>query len=231
MSTLLLFIAALSAGHTEASIACTRKLDLVLAVDGSSSICGVGVTEPCPKWNAVTEFSKNIVNSLTIGPDDSRVAYLTLSDKAHLQWNLNQYTDKTSLLSAIYNVKYPGGKLIDLLSLHVILTGIFSGIRSPLFNVGDRPSVDNVAILITDGAPEFPPIVYDILSTLLEIVGKIKVFVVCVTHTTITPGCTESCARGIASSPKQANVTYFLVDNYLAIDEVTENLVKQICAS
>jgi len=73
------------------SPACTRKLDILIAVDASSSKCAA--TEPCPEWNAILQFCKDLVNSLTIGKDDTQVAFVTLTDEAKTEWNLAGYVD------------------------------------------------------------------------------------------------------------------------------------------
>ena len=65
------------------------KLDLIFLDDGSSSICE-GSTDPfCPNWKSNLEFIKNIISSLTIGPDDTKVAYLKYGDQTDLRWNLD----------------------------------------------------------------------------------------------------------------------------------------------
>ena len=65
------------------------KLDFAFVVDGSTTVCGG--TESCSNWNATLQFCKSIVNSLTIGKDDTKVAFATLSDYCNVEWNLNKY--------------------------------------------------------------------------------------------------------------------------------------------
>ncbi len=70
------------------SPACSRKLDLLIVVDASEIKCGG--TEPCPEWNAILQFCKDIVNGLIIGPDDTKVAFVTVADAVKMEWNLNR---------------------------------------------------------------------------------------------------------------------------------------------
>ena len=107
-----------------------------------------------------------------------------------------RYTDKTSLLSAIDNVKYPGGEYTDLLSALQIITGVFSILQ------GDRLGVQNILILITDGAPEYPDIAYGVESVVVQLVG-VGMFVVC-----DKPDCTAHHAKVIASPPQKVRYYY-----------------------
>lgn len=69
------------------SLACGRKLDISFIIDGSTSICGAA---RCPKWDAALQFCKDVVKSLTIGPDETRVAMITLSNSIEVMWDLTQ---------------------------------------------------------------------------------------------------------------------------------------------
>ena len=66
---------------------------------------------------------------------------------AKLQFYLNNYTDSTSLISAIRAIHYDGG--------NTNTTGGLRTMRLEIFNAahGDRLDVNNLCILITDGVP------------------------------------------------------------------------------
>lgn len=72
-------------------LACERKLDLCVLLDGSSTICNG--SETCLKWNSTLQFSKDFVSSFKIGPDDTKVALATIGDKFNKEWNLNGYVE------------------------------------------------------------------------------------------------------------------------------------------
>ena len=55
----------------------------------NSTVCG-GSIEPCDRWYAILQFCKDLVNSLTIGPVDTRVAVMTFGDMTNVEWNLKQ---------------------------------------------------------------------------------------------------------------------------------------------
>lgn len=60
-----------------------------------------------------------------------------------------RYTNKAELVNAIHNLPYPGGQTDTAGGVRVM--------RTQVFNVeGDRPFVNNTAIIITDGLPTDP---------------------------------------------------------------------------
>src|SRR5688572_1020538 len=85
-----------------------------------------------------------------------------------------RYTDKTTLLSAIENVTYPGGefKKVGLLSTIALITEIFNR------GDGDREDAMNVVVLITDGIPDFDRITAYLVSTAYQ-QARILAMLVC----------------------------------------------------
>jgi hypothetical protein len=220
MKAVLLLIVAFAVAHIEAGETCNRKLDFALIVDGSTSICPT--SDPCPLWYSILQLCKDIVDSLDIGFNKTRVAMVGLYDNAEVFWNLTKYTDKESLRSAIDKVPYRGGELstpISLVSIAEIITGVFN----PL--IGDRLCVQNIKIIISDGAPKFPDLVWFAESLAVQVVRDVIVFAVC-----IKPRCTDQVAKAVASYSEKANETYFFVDDNFTIDKVKDPLVKSMCA-
>ena len=72
-------------------------MDLAFVVDGSGSICDAdpnfnyAVDTTCDNWSFIVQFIHRIVSELTIGPMDTRVALVTFSSRAALQWNLTRW--------------------------------------------------------------------------------------------------------------------------------------------
>lgn len=218
MTAIVLLIALLAAGNTEATAVCGRKLDLLVVADGSETICGG--PESCPRWNSVLDFIKDFVRSFKIGPSDTKVAFIKVSDKFYTEWNLDRYPNETSLLSAIDNVKYPGGEYTTYGSTVILVTEIFN------IKDGDRLDALNVLMMVTDGLQSVNVILEELASAFYqEATIRPTVFVVCV-----TPGCTESLAHSLASPPKQASETYFLVNGYFSLAPVLGNLVEKVCS-
>jgi len=68
-------------------------------------------------------------------------------NEATLNFYLNNFTDVSALQNAISNIRYLGGNTNTTGGLRLMRTEIFNPAN------GDRPRVQNVAILITDGIP------------------------------------------------------------------------------
>lgn len=68
-------------------------------------------------------------------------------NEAKLQFYLNNYTDSSSLISAIRAIHYDGGNTNTTGGLRTMRLEIFDT------NHGDRLTVNNLCILITDGVP------------------------------------------------------------------------------
>ena len=70
---------------------------------------------------------------------------MTYSNEAYIQFFLNQYDNKRDILAAIDRIPYTGGNTNTTGGLRVVRTEVFRNDR------GDRASVKNIVVLITDG--------------------------------------------------------------------------------
>ena len=113
-------------------------VDLVFVLDSSSSI---GSTN----FFKIIEFVSKVVNALKIGPTRSQVGIVVYSTNVSIPFNLNTYSNKTSLLSAIDDISYIGGGTDTAQALRVLVSHGFSGARPP------AEGVPQVAMVITDG--------------------------------------------------------------------------------
>lgn len=105
------------------------------------------------------------------------------------------------MLSAIDNVKYPGGEYTTYGSTVILVTEIFN------IKDGDRLDALNVLMMVTDGLQSVNVILEELASAFYqEATIRPTVFVVCV-----TPGCTESLAHSLASPPKQVRDCHLLI--------------------
>ena len=78
--------------------ACTvSRLDLAFVVDGSGSITQ-------PHFETSKEFVQQIVEAFEIGSDRVRVGFIQYDSSSIVEFQLNAYMDKQSLLTAIGNV-------------------------------------------------------------------------------------------------------------------------------
>ena len=119
-------------------------LDLVFVIDDSGSI-GEG------HFNRTKESVENIVSSLRIGPDDTRVAVLLFSHRSLLLFDLDRHDNSDDLIEEIRSIEYIAGTSTNTEdALELLRNNILSQ------TLGLRPSNQSrhVAIVITDGQSE-----------------------------------------------------------------------------
>lgn len=219
MATILvMLIALLAAGHTEVKSECLEPQDLAVVLDGSSSLCENSSDSSCPNWDFYRKFIHNIVDTMTIGPDDIRVALVTFSDKAHVEWGFNKHKDKKSLLSAIDKVPYPGGERNTSGALRILLD-VFAS------SYDERPNITTTAIFITDGKPTVEG--RRLASAIIELEDTdIITYVV-----GVTKAIPRDLAKYMSSYPQKLGVNYFWVKKYTLINEVREDLQREVCSN
>ena len=88
---------------------------------------------------------EDVVLEMNISPNNSRVAVILFSSFATLHFNLNQYTDKDSLITAIRNLPYSGGGTDIPEALDLLRTSAQDGL------LGVRNDTRQIAIFLTDG--------------------------------------------------------------------------------
>ncbi|KAK6993775.1 collagen alpha-6(VI) chain [Biomphalaria glabrata] len=119
------------------------KLDLVIIVDTSTSL-----TEN--NFTLVLDFIEKILRLLPIGPDNVRVALVRSSMKARIVSYLNDRMNQDEKIKDVFKIE---------LGYEVTYTSEALGLTSHyvLREVkGDRPDVQDMIILITDGKLSFP---------------------------------------------------------------------------
>ena len=87
-------------------LGCTTdyKLDLLFILESSSRMSSTD-------FNKVKNFTKRIVDSLQIAPDQVRVAVESYSSQAKLDFPLDKHKDNASVLTAIDKVAYTPGSM------------------------------------------------------------------------------------------------------------------------
>ena len=111
-------------------------MDVVFVLDISGSVDTV--------YNLLINFTKHAVMGLPMHFGRTRVGLISYSDRAKMEFDLNDYTEKKEILNAMVVAK-PGGATNTQAALRMMHQDMFSNYR------GDRDGVDNVAIVISDG--------------------------------------------------------------------------------
>jgi len=115
-------------------------LDLVYVVDSSGSIGQ-------RNWMITLQFLTSVTRLFDIGPDHVRVSFVLFSTDATVEWGLTRYQDRSSLTSAIGNVRYLGFRTNLNEALYLTRTQVFASAR---------PNALKAAIILTDGVDNVP---------------------------------------------------------------------------
>ena len=194
------------------SAICTKKVDICFVVDQSGSI----VEKDPGNWQLVKNFIYNIIENFDIGYDETRVALVTFANKGIVRWDLAQYFNKAAIRKALDDIPAGNG-----------WTNTYDGfnrMRTEVFNTdNDRPGVQNVAIVITDGKAT--------LNTNLTIPEAtrshdqgIKVFAV-----GVTDGVNEDELKAISSPPQEINRNYWKTPDFGDLTTLVGSLQTETC--
>ncbi len=123
--------------YTVSFTACRVNSDIVMVLDESGSVTP-------PNFELVRQFVAQYVDSLKIGPKDSRVGVITFNNIAREQFSLDTHTNSTSLINAVAAIPYSQGGTNIPDALCQLLRVVTRDARTD-------PSVFRVAIVITDG--------------------------------------------------------------------------------
>ena len=114
------------------------KRDVVFLLDSSTSVGKYAFQE-------VLQFCKTLLNKTNIDSEDVRVGVVTFSTIATVEFQLNTHTTKWEVFDAIDAIPWRPGSTNTADALQTLYSVMFTT------NNGDRPDVDNAAVLITDG--------------------------------------------------------------------------------
>ena len=114
------------------------EIDLVFVMDSSTS-----VTEA--NFVLMKDFVKDFLTIADIDNGNVRVGIVLYSTNVHVEFNLNTYRTKNDVFDAIDSIPYRYGSTNTADALKTMRTEMYSRQN------GDRPTVPNICIVITDG--------------------------------------------------------------------------------
>ncbi|XP_048123206.1 collagen alpha-1(VII) chain isoform X1 [Alosa alosa] len=115
------------------------KADIVFLVDESWSIGS-------NNFGKLKDFLFRVVTYFpSIGPQGTQIAVVHYSDNPRIEFNLNDYKDRTSVLRALRGVRYGGGNTKTGRGISYVLKELFHE------SVGMRQDVPHILVVITDG--------------------------------------------------------------------------------
>lgn len=90
-------------------------------------------------------FTKDFLSIADIDSGNTRVGMVVYSTSVSIEFHLNQYTTKSDVFRAIDKIQYAFGNTYTAGGIRTMRTEMFTSIH------GDRPTVPNIAVVITDG--------------------------------------------------------------------------------
>ncbi|XP_045165576.2 uncharacterized protein LOC123529337 [Mercenaria mercenaria] len=161
------------------------KVDIVVVLDASESI-------QLPNWPKMLTFTTEILGEAEIDEDNVRVGLLTYRHNASVEFNLNEYHKKDAMFGAIKSVPYVRGSTNTGFAIETAREKMF------IPSKGDRPNVDDVLIIVTDGDSDDYD--YTIEQAKLARDSGIHIFAIGIALKNLTE------LKNIASPPAEQNV-------------------------
>jgi len=115
---------------------CTQQMDVTFILDMSGSVDTV--------YNSSINLIKHVIYGLPVRADRARVALVSYSDSAKVEFYLNTYRSKQEILNAL-SFRSAGGKTNTQEAIRKAYNDVYSSGR------GDRAGVKNIAIVVSDG--------------------------------------------------------------------------------
>lgn len=114
------------------------KVDLVIILDASTSVTK-------PNFKKMLTFAKDIVDKADVDSGSVRIGALIYSTEVEISFYLNQYSTGDEIKAAIDKIPYIYGSTNSADALQTMHQTLFNQAS------GDRPDVENIAFMITDG--------------------------------------------------------------------------------
>ena len=111
---------------------------MVFILDASTSVTK-------GNFELMKDFVKDFLVDADIDGGNVRVGIVIYSTEVYLQFQMNTYTSKVDMFSAIEAIPYRYGSTNTADSLLMMYSEMFTA------GNGDRPDVDNICFLVTDG--------------------------------------------------------------------------------
>merc|ERR1712121_503298 len=127
-------------------VECTKKkADLAFILDSSGSIKRAGPDN----WKLVLQFVESVVDKLDVGRDDVRISICSYANNTKINFDLDDFSDKTAVKNAIRRIPYIPDELgirgyDELLKAWTNTAGAINTMRSEIFTPrrGDRANVE-----------------------------------------------------------------------------------------
>ena len=172
-------------------------------------------------WQLLLNFLANLVDYFQIGPDDTQIGAVIFSDDASLEFPLNRYYDPAALKSAILRMRCMGQTTNTPEAIRIARQQCFD----PQSN--DRPDVQNLAIIVTDGVP-YPPERREPAFRQAQILRSTGARLVAIG---ITDDIDVDVLRQLSSLPQVEGQNYFTAPSFRVLNEISESVSAESCVT
>ncbi|KAL0969383.1 hypothetical protein UPYG_G00226330 [Umbra pygmaea] len=185
----------------------SRPLDLVFIIDSSRSVRHA-------EFEKVKIFLANMVDTLEVGADATRVAVVNYASTVKIEFLLKTYFDKTALKAALARIESLAAGTMTGLAIKTAMEEVFTEESGARLNDNN---IAKVAIIVTDGRPQDQ--VEDIAAAAQA--SGIEMYAVGVDRADMKS------LRLMASSPLDEHVFY--VETYGVIEKLTSKFSETLC--
>ncbi|XP_044231847.1 matrilin-3-like isoform X4 [Thunnus albacares] len=194
--------------HGGARLNCrNRPIDLVFIIDSSRSV------RPA-EFEKAKEFLQDMVDSLEVGPDDTRVGLVNYASTVQIEFLLKTHFDKSALKQALARIVPLSSGTMTGMAIKTAMEKAFTveaGARS------GSTTITKVAIIVTDGRPQDK---VEEVSAAARASG-IEIYAVGVDRAD------KMSLRLMASQPLDDHVFY--VETYGVIEKLTSKFRETLC--
>ena len=195
---------------------CQRPSDIVFVLDMSSSI----ETSGRGNWKRMLDLVVNIIEKLAISEQGVHVGVVSFSERAQVEFFLNQFFSKNMMTAAVRQIVFRGGNTNTPSGLRYMIDQVFDQTGRDLR--GDRTRVANLAIVITDGESNINP------GRTIPYANEAKDANIKVLAVGISTQVNQTELRGISSNGVKGETVFFSED-FDVTDQIIMNIVEQSC--
>ena len=186
------------------------KYDIIFVLDSSGSIGR-------SNFAAIRKFVLDFVQELTIGPNDNQIGVILFSSSASIVFNLNSYSSKGSVLTAISNIGYTGGGTSTHSALQLLIAQGFTTRRGARLSDG---GISRLAVVLTDGESSSKAQTLSAASAVHSFTPSINVYAI-----GVGSNINQIELNAIASQPSYVS----LIASFTLLENLQQQLSYELC--
>ena len=197
------------------------SLDLCVIIDSSGSIRDYNPSDGSyDNWQLQLEFISMLISALYDEIHELQVGAIVFSEQVNLEFSLDTFTTLSAIQTAIKTIPYLGQITNTPEALIQTRISCFGG-------SGNRPDVDDLAIMVTDGVP-FPPTRWNPAIDEVEALRATGVEMIIIgVINDINPEFVGF-VKAMSSPPQKKNENYFQVVSFTGLLPIVGSVASEI---